>query len=151
MTFAQDDSLFDVLNEFRAEETVKEENIVIKQRTDRKLTDYKQVIIQKKEKVVDKSIDLSMGIDDKGQPFKVITSEQYILDSKSLKQKGMIDISMDFFQDTRLIDVRQSKITPPMLQFSKVSSPDYRNRRPRENAGETSVSQMDEPSQVMTN
>lgn len=97
MTFAQDDSLFDVLNEFKVEAAVQEEKIIIKQRTDRKILDYKQVVKQKKEKIVEKSIDLSMGEDEKGQPFKVITSEQYVQNSNTMKTKGLIDISMDFF------------------------------------------------------
>ena len=48
---------------------------MVKNRIDRKITDYKQVVKEKKEKVPDKSIDLSMGVDDQGNPFEIITSE----------------------------------------------------------------------------
>lgn len=63
--------MFDILNNFQEghEEKI-EENL--KNRTDRKILDFKAVKRSKKEKLLEKSIDLGMGDDEHGQPFHVM-------------------------------------------------------------------------------
>lgn len=67
--------MFDILHELvRLENNQLEETKHFKEKTNRKILDFKAVEKRKKPKL-DKSFDLSLANDDEGVPFKVVTSE----------------------------------------------------------------------------
>ena len=57
---------------------------------------------------------MALTNDEQGRPFKVISSEQFLRSSLTLKQLkgGLIDVTKDFYLDTSHLKIRESKMPP---------------------------------------
>ena len=71
-----------------------------------------------------------MDRDERGEPFKVINSDQMFRNSKNLNQAkgGLIDVSKDFYLDSSLLKVRESKM-PPQSNIERKSASQKRKSK----------------------